>query len=138
MSFQRKSILLEVRAIPRRFFIFPSLCVQILLAVIEIHSHGIVHCDLKPSNIMISENHEWKMLDLDSAVFHMKAAEIKTTPFYCAPEVFKAALIGKKQIAVDTSADMWSFGVIAYELLTGISLHLSCCQNHKLTSLSLD
>ena len=68
---------------------------------------------------MISDNREWKILDFDSAASLAKRSETATTPFYCAPELLKAALTGKKQIAADTAADMWSFGVIAYEVLTG-------------------
>lgn len=97
-----------------------NLRVQILKCVHYIHSQNIIHCDLKPSNIMFfSSDHSWRLLDLDHSVQTGQACRICYTPMYACPEVIQAEERGDEQVELETSADMWSFGIVAFETLTG-------------------
>lgn len=80
------------------------------------HQQGIVHLDLKPSNIMIAENGQPLIMDFGIARSitqdSVKNSQINGTPSYIAPEI----LAGKD---ATPSADLFSLGVILHELVTG-------------------
>jgi len=80
------------------------------------HQQGIVHLDLKPSNIMIAENGQPLIMDFGIALSitqdAVKNSQINGTPSYIAPEI----LAGKN---ATPSADLFSLGVILHELVTG-------------------
>lgn len=83
------------------------------------HEAGIVHRDVKPANIMMLKNGTAKITDFGIA--RMRSAEVKTqtgmllgSPRYIAPEVF----LGSR---ADGRADIFSLGVILYEMLTGVA-----------------
>ena len=88
-------------------------------AIWEVHKCGVVHRDIKPSNIMVTGTGEPKLTDFgiasikDSSLTLTK--EILGSPKYMAPEVF----LGSHDI--DARSDIFSLGIIAYEMLTGIS-----------------
>jgi eukaryotic-like serine/threonine-protein kinase len=81
------------------------------------HEHGVVHRDIKPANIMIVRDGRVKITDFGIA--HMRAADVRTetgvmlgSPRYMAPE----QVVGKR---ADARADIFSLGVILYEMVTG-------------------
>jgi serine/threonine protein kinase len=78
------------------------------------HARSVVHCDIKPSNIMISTDGLIKLVDFGIAGSLVDAAAIETgmTPGYAAPERF-AGSRGSPE------ADFYSLGMTVYELLTG-------------------
>jgi eukaryotic-like serine/threonine-protein kinase len=80
------------------------------------HSSGVVHRDIKPANIMILKNGEIKVTDFGIARV-MTSSSTKTgavigTPSYMSPE----QIVGHR---VDGRSDLFSLGVVFYELLTG-------------------
>ncbi len=104
-----------------RLQIFKKIC----SAVSAIHSHGFIHRDLKPSNILITESHEPKILDFGivKAVSetsieneeHTKTIYRILSTKYASPEQIQ----GEKNLT--TQSDIYSLGVILYELLTDYS-----------------
>ena len=91
----------------------------VLQALDYIHANGVVHRDLKPENIMVDENDNIKLIDFgiasDSSARRLTYANFTATlgtPNYISPEQVK----GKRG---DGRSDLYSMGVILYEMLTG-------------------
>ncbi len=85
------------------------------------HQIGIVHRDLKPSNILINDNQLLKIVDFGVAAAQRegdaqltKTGYVIGSPKYMAPE----QILGK---AIDPRADVYSTGVVLYEMLTGVA-----------------
>jgi len=94
---------------------------QVTLGLEAAHRAGIVHRDIKPANILITKDRAVKILDfgvaklLGEAEAQMtKAGQPIGTMVYMSPE----QLNGER---VDARSDLWSLGVLAYEVLAGVS-----------------
>jgi serine/threonine protein kinase len=94
---------------------------MLLKAAHHLHVHvGMVHCDLKPQNVVkVGDEDRWKLIDLATACDDGDEVSLDYTLRYAAPEVIKAAAAGAETTARRCSSDMWSLGVMAYELYTG-------------------
>lgn len=101
----------------------PSDAIGIVLKVVEAldyaHLKGIIHRDLKPANILISKSGEVKVMDYGIARAITREGLTATgsfmgTPAYMAPETSSGQ-------PVDHRADLYSVGIILFELLTGLT-----------------
>ena len=93
---------------------------QIIQGLKYMHYRRIIHRDLKPENIFLDDKSDLKIGDFGYAVKlsskDEKRKSILGTIFYCAPEVIDR----KNYDGYSFKADIWSLGVIMYNLLTGI------------------
>jgi serine/threonine-protein kinase len=89
---------------------------QLLDGLGHAHAEGVVHRDVKPSNILLDSDGRIKISDfgiarLDSSSL-TQVGDVLGTPYYMAPEQFLG-------VEVNALADLYAVGVIAYELLAG-------------------
>lgn len=93
-----------------------SVLYQCAMALDYAHKKGVVHRDIKPRNILLTEDREAKITDFGVAMAPSghagNAAEHAGSPLYMSPEQVR------RETAVSGS-DLFSLGVVAYELLTG-------------------
>ena len=96
-----------------------EIVLQVAYALQHLHSHGVIHRDLKPENILITEEGEIKVIDFGIAQLHeetpkeIEAGRIMGTPNYMSPEQ------KENPFSVTFATDIYSLGVILYELILG-------------------
>lgn len=118
-----------------------ALFLQVCHAVQHAHQKGIIHRDLKPSNVLVTERDEVPaavVIDFGIAkaiqgkladeTFHTCLLQFIGTPAYISPEQ------ARMSADVDTRSDIYSLGVLLYELLTGKPPF----DNHELLTAGLD
>jgi eukaryotic-like serine/threonine-protein kinase len=104
-----------------------NISIQVADALDDAHSRGVVHRDIKTSNIMITRREQVKVLDFGLA----KVSSISSLELSDVPTAVKTApglVMGTVQYmspeqavggAIDARSDLWSFGVVLYEMATG-------------------
>ena len=111
--------------------------VHIAEALAHAHSNGVIHGDLKSANILITQDHRAKLLDFGVARRVDREAQTSSqgvsphgTPGYMAPEVITGDSASER-------SDVWSFGCVLQELLTG-SLPFAASTRSALRSAVVD
>ncbi len=115
-----KKILRDFHSIPLDKVL--DLSLQLLDALIHLHSVGIVHANFKPSDIMVLDGErlsKMKLIDLDSVV-HPRAAHLQSQTLlaegaivhYMSPEQ-------AEDNKVDKRSDVYNFGIVLYEMVAG-------------------
>jgi tetratricopeptide (TPR) repeat protein/TolB-like protein len=101
-----------------QFFDIATQCAEALIAA---HERGVVHCDIKPENVMLTTTGQVKILDFGVAKHLPRSDQSSTvdragttggTPAYMSPEVLLENI-------PDARADIFSLGIVFYEMLTG-------------------
>lgn len=91
---------------------------QIASALRAIHNHQIVHRDVKPENVLVTSQNIVKLTDFGIArsigTSLTMTHDIIGSPAYMSPEAFVSGA------SVDSRSDLFSLGIVAYELITGV------------------
>lgn len=101
-----------------------EIIIDIAYALCHLHTHGVIHRDLKPENILVTESGSIKVIDFGIAQLLTEASSeapsqqrVIGTPIYMSPEQ------RENPQSVAFPADIYSLGIIAYELMLGKLSH---------------
>lgn len=108
---------LEQRIVPLQWVEAVGVVTQVARALAHAHAAGVVHCDVKPGNVMVNRDGTVKLLDFGLATLKRPGALASGslgTMEYMAPEHVRGEAPGP-------ATDVWSLGVMLYELTTGVA-----------------
>lgn len=94
-----------------------EITLQVAYALCHLHTHGVIHRDVKPENILITESGDIKVIDFGIAQLQNETSTLHEkfmgTPIYMSPEQ------KKNPPEISFSSDIYSLGIITYELFIG-------------------
>lgn len=97
-----------------------SIMIQLAQVIERLHTTGWVHRDLKPSNcLFLTQPARWALVDWACAAKAGTTSDVSFSLYYAPPESVHAYTTRQGQMQVHPSADVWSLGVMAWELFTG-------------------
>ncbi|HEV7515566.1 MAG TPA: protein kinase, partial [Thermoanaerobaculia bacterium] len=89
---------------------------QVARGLAKAHGLGIVHCDIKPANLMLTADGIVKILDFGIARLFGQEPDVPAGP--CGTRGYRSPEQARGE-EVDASSDIWSLGVVLYEMVTG-------------------
>ncbi len=96
---------------------------QLSAGLAAAHKNDVIHCDLKPSNILVNDQGQLKITDFGIALLANNESQMSEPSASNNPLQFGSLLFMSpeqiKQQAVDYRSDIFSFGIIAYQLIVG-------------------
>mmetsp|Transcript_16530 Transcript_16530/g.22878 ORF Transcript_16530/g.22878 Transcript_16530/m.22878 type:complete len:257 (-) Transcript_16530:115-885(-) len=99
---------------------------QLLEALMEVHSRGLMHLDIKPANVLVNDSGQLFLADLGlMAHCEQPLRNNVVTRWYKSPEL----LLGSTTYG--SEVDMWSVGCIFFEMLTGVTPFPGNDENHQ-------
>lgn len=120
---------IELHRIPERFksgrISIARMTVELMLEVMpaarHAHNQGVLHCDIKPSNMMLEQSGNPLLMDFDVAIASDSVKAVGGTANYASPEQQGALTAANENSRrrIDHRSDIYSVGVVMYELLTG-------------------
>ena len=112
----------ELRELIRDGLVGPAQAIEIAALVADAlafaHQHGIVHRDIKPGNIMVLDDGRIKIMDFGIARLQEPTVKTQTGVLLGSPQYMSPEQISGQSL--DGRADVFSLGVVLYEMLTGI------------------
>lgn len=110
-----RNLLRERTRLPPREAV--TIALQLAHALAYAHSHGIIHRDIKPANILVGPQSKTKLTDFGIAaaldeISITSTGQVIGTPEYMSPEQARG-------LKLDGRSDLYSFGMVFYEMLTG-------------------
>lgn len=115
-------------------FMLEKIIVQCTEGLYYMHSKGFVHCDVKPDNFLVSRDGEVKLIDFTisqkmktgiARLFSSKAKNVQGTLSYMSPEQIRGE-------SLDQRSDVYSFGCVMFELVTGKAPYTGTSPNELL------
>jgi serine/threonine-protein kinase len=112
----------ELRDLIREGAITPSHAIEIAALVADAlayaHDHGVIHRDIKPGNIMVLADGRVKLMDFGIARLQQPTVKTQTGVMLGSPQYMSPEQIAGEE--VDGRADVFSLGVVLYEMVTGM------------------
>lgn len=99
-----------------------ELIIDICYAICHLHSRGIIHRDIKPENILVNDAGGIKLIDLGVARIHTEK-EIEVAQHFIGTPVYMSPEQRDQPEAVSYSSDIYSLGILSYELILGKLSH---------------
>lgn len=99
-----------------------ELIIDISYAICHLHSRGIIHRDIKPENILVNDSGGIKLIDLGVARVHTEM-ELETAKHFIGTPIYMSPEQRDQPEAVSFPSDIYSLGILSYELILGKLSH---------------